>query len=91
MIICCLIACLLMNFQEEQDRHMREAFSQARNERGYDLNASRPNSRAPSRIPSMETLLTPKPFVANERVGLRTDFEIDNLDPNLNVNNPKVR
>lgn len=82
-----MIACLLMNFQEERDRHMRETISQARNERGYDHEM---NSRAPSRMPSMETLLTPKPFVATERVSLKTDFEIDNLDPTLTINNPKV-
>lgn len=60
---------------------MREACDQVRK-----MNAS----RAPSRVPSLEKLLTPKPFIATDRVSLKTDFDMDNPDPTLVVNNPKV-
>lgn len=32
----------------------------------------------PSRVPSLEKLLAPTPFIAVDRVSLRTDFDMDN-------------
>ena len=54
---------------------MREACAQLRNENA---------SRAPSRGPSIEQLLAPKPFIAVDRVSLKTDFDMDNNPEHCN-------
>jgi len=49
---------------------MREACNQIRSE-------NEAASRAHSRVPSIERLLTPKPFTATDRVSLRADSDND--------------
>lgn len=67
--------------QEQHDQHLRDACAQVRN-----LHAE----QTPSRVPSLEKLLTPKPFVAVDRFSLKTDFDMDHLDPSSNFTQTKV-